>query len=191
MYPRKTITMAAFAAVLALFLFSPLPAAGDGFQGWFPTYRLEGAWLVVNPAVGIRGLETLIPQDLLGRKATIQLESLSADPTVGGFFPDADYLSLGVGEAVMTGPKTFKSTIVAYSMREEDPRDEIECIWVITSSSTFTGHRSQEATASFAIYLPSADQNGDLLPDAGAVPIVCIPLPFNAERVPMMPPCEP
>lgn len=194
MMSKKNLLIFAVVASAGM-LFSVTSDVESGGQG---RHRLDGAWLVSNPDVGIRGLETVTSIDPSGLRFSVRLTTLSGDPTVGGLCPAADYLSAGVGEAVMTGPSTADATIMAYAMRVEFPRDQIECIWVLSGTTQFT-EDTQDALVNFAIYptwlppevYPNPDANDDLIPDEGVSPYVCLPIPFQAKRVPMMPPCGP
>jgi hypothetical protein len=42
-----------------------------------------------------------------------------------------------------------------------------------------------------AFYLPTADADGDGLPEEGQEPIACLPYMITAKRVGVMPPCVP
>ncbi len=189
MFHKKSVAIWAFAA-LAGMMFSPAPNARGEDEG---RLRLDGAWLVTNPEVGIRGLETITSIDPSGRTVSVRLTTLSGDATVGGLCPHADYLSDGIGEMEMTSRSTADATMMLYAMRRELPRDQIECIWVISGSTAFT-KQTQDAEVIFAIYPlwmdPSIDENDDLIPDEDAEPALCLPLGFHAERVPMNFPCE-
>lgn len=161
--------------------------------------RLAGSWLVTSPA-GIRGSETMSALDPSGRRVAVRLTSLSADATGMGCCPDAEYLSVAIGDAVMTGPSEFEATLMAYSMKTGAVRDEVVCIWVMDVSGTVT-ENTQETTTTFTIY-PTSDTDVDMLPDdcdePCHIPIPGVPsdywptsitLPVNATRVPMVP-CE-
>lgn len=189
MIRKKSVVIWAFAAFAGmLFSVTPNVQGGDGGR-----LRLDGAWLVSNPEIGIRGLETITSIDPSGRRAAVSLTTLSGDATIGGLCQNADYLSAGIGELEMTSRSTADATIIAYSMRNAPIRDEIVCIWVISGPTTFTSD-TQEAEVNFAIYPlwmdPDIDADGDMLPDEGVEPFACIPISFQAKRVPMMPPCE-
>jgi hypothetical protein len=98
----------------------------------------------------------------------------------------------------MKGPRNASSTGVQYGMRlptEEECnagncRDQIECIWVTHGEAEFTDSETQEGSASLAIFSIAADQDGDLLPDEGTAPLVCLEFPMVGKRLPSLPPCE-
>ncbi len=176
---------AIFAGVL-IAVAPPVQGKNDDDQGEDDGYSLAGSWLVTSP-VGIRGVETITALDPSGRRLAVNLTSLSADATGMGCCPGADYLSVAIGDAVMTGPSEFEATIMAYSMKTADPRDEVVCIWVMNVSGTVT-EDTQETATLFTIY-PTSDSDLDMLPDDCDAPCLSITLPVDAKRVPMAP-CE-
>jgi hypothetical protein len=164
-------------------------------------YKLKGAWIRTS-VIGedtIRTKMTLTPADPSGKSAIVLVQGVSVDANVGGLCPNADYLTDLVGEGVMTGPSSNWGTVVGYSMRIEEPRDQIECIWIITGIAEFTGPDSEVGTGFVSIYptwlpagfYPNPDGDNDGLPDPGVPPFACIPLPFTGVRVPMLDPCTP
>ena len=65
MIRKKSVVIWAFAAFAGmLFSVTPNVQGGDGGR-----LRLDGAWLVSNPEIGIRGLETITSIDPSGRRA--------------------------------------------------------------------------------------------------------------------------
>jgi hypothetical protein len=48
-----------------------------------------------------------------------------------------------------------------------------------------------ELEGALAAYTPDQDADGDRLPDEGAVPMACFPIPVVFKRLPMFPACEP
>lgn len=193
MIRKKSVVIWAFAAFAGVLL-AVTPNLQGGDKG---RIRFDGAWLVSNPEIGIRGVEHISSIDPSGKRLSFTVHMLSGDPTAYGLCPEADYISAGAGEAVRTGPSTVDATILIYAMRKELPRDEIECIWEMTGSSTFT-RETQDAVINFAIYpmwmdpafYPYPDTDDDMIPDEDAPPFACIPVAFQAKRVPIMLPCE-
>jgi hypothetical protein len=165
-------------AIFAGMLFAVAPQVQGDDEG---RVRFEGAWLVTNP-IGIRFVETVSPIDPTGNRVAIHLTPISADATGMGCCPDADYLSVGIGEGVRTGPSTVEASILAYSVKTGALRDEIVCIWEMSVVSTFT-EDTQDAAGILTI-IPSIDENIDLLPDAGDEPCLQLPLGLTATRVP-------
>jgi len=194
MINKKTALLATIATIAgAILIFGPL---SDQASGGGEAVKLEGSWVMVGPTIGMRNLETFIPNPS-GRTAAVYGQAISADATAGGLCPNADYLSSSIGEVVLTGPSSVEATTVIYSMNKVAPRDQIECIWVANASAEFTAD-TQEGIINFSIYptwgfpgYPNPDADGDLLPDPGAEPILCLQVPFEAKRVPMIPPCTP
>jgi hypothetical protein len=189
MMSKKNVLIWAFAAFAGM-LFSVTPNVQGGDNG---RVRYDGAWLVTGPP-GIRFLETITSLDPSGRRVAVQLVPLSVDATGIICCPGAEYLSLAIGEGVMTGPRTLEASLMAYSMRsptqeewdEGERRDQVVCIWEISASSTFT-EDTQDGLGILKI-IPSTDADGDMLPDEGDEPclIGCLPLALTAKRVPVV-----
>jgi len=194
MFSKKIAVLTALATMVGAFLvFGPMQ--GDQAFGGGEAITFGGSWLMAAPTLGVKMLETLVPMDHFNKRFVVQAQNLTPNYTFNGLFP-ADYLSQFNGEAVKIGPSTLEATMIAYSIKKatlvaQDFRDTIVLIWVLHATSKFT-EDIQVFTGDAAVYLASADADGDLIPDEGAVPIVCIgPLEGTATRVPMMDPCGP
>ncbi len=209
MRSRKTYVLAAAAAVSIMFVIASPQLQGDKAEGWRHWVRLEGAWILRVTGLPIGMSETIYPTDVLGRTAVVRTDPVSNDMNLHALpgmceeglclCPETYRLTTGFGEAKLIAPRTALATIVQYGMRlpteaECDVgncRDQIECIWVTTGQAEFTDWKTQEGTASLAVFSVAADQDGDLLPDEGATPLFCMRYGLVGERLSFMPPCEP
>jgi hypothetical protein len=114
------------------------------------------------------------------------------EPTIFGSFPDADHLSNPIGQAVRTGLNTYELTLISYGTKKAElpgMLPEIVYIYVVYGKGVLTGQNTMEGEGTDSFFLPSADADGDGLPDEGAEPIYCFPYALTAKRVPLMPPC--
>jgi hypothetical protein len=87
-------------------------------------------------------------------------------------FPDEEFASPFVGEAVMTADGTIVFNSVWYGMNDSA---EIIFIGMNSGQARYTGPGKAEATNNLVFYYPSSDQDGDGLPDAGATPALAYP----------------
>jgi hypothetical protein len=158
-------------------------------------YKLEGAWIakVVDPAP-LQWTYTLSP-DPDGRSAAmygsinVGLKPVVLNPAL---FPDFEYSTDFVGELVMTGPNAMKFTAVWYGMKKGFPLDQIVLIGVNSGTGKFIGPGRTQVTHHLAFYAPSADADGDGLPDPGKAPSFCLPATISLDtRVPFLQPCTP
>jgi hypothetical protein len=158
------------------------------------SFKLEGSWIGKVPGTPVTWSYTLVP-DPSGRKAamsgSVQVP-LGPSVIIPSLFPDVEYYSPMVGQVVMTGPDTTEFTVVWYGMKKGFPFNQVVCIGVNSGQGKFTGPGKGMNTNHLAFYAPSADADGDGLPDPGAVPALCLPASLSVEtRVPIMPPCTP
>jgi len=157
-------------------------------------YKLEGAWVAKVVGSPLQWTYTLSP-DSSGRSASVSGSiQVHIPPAVvaPGLFAELEYNSPFVGEIVMTGRDTTKFTAVWYGMKEGYPFNEIVYIGVNSGWTKFTGPGQSEGTHHLAFYDPSADADGDGMPDPGTVPALCLPASSTLDtRVPMRPPCTP
>ncbi len=156
-------------------------------SAWTPhnPNRLEGGWLLNTPGV-FTGFMLCAPTDPSGMKAAFYAPAMTVDPGVLQQF-GADSMGGFVGEAAMTGPHSGKYTCVYYFLSQG------QIIWIVVDSGTATFAANNPGRVTFAhhmaIYPPTADTNGDLLPEQGS-PLFCLEAAGVATRVPMLPPCN-
>ena len=122
--------------------------------------KLEGAWIarVTAPAFPVTPQWTyvLVP-DPSGRRASI-FGSIDA----GFGTPGIDHDSPLLGQAVQTGPDTAKFNVVWHRM---DAPGHILAIGTASGTVTSVAPGKIRAEVNFAIYPPTADADGDGLPD--------------------------
>jgi hypothetical protein len=165
-------TMAAIAA--GLLAVAPLDAAPNGSGAM----KLEGAWIAKVPGTPAQWSYVVSP-DPSGRRA-----SLHGSIEVGFGNPlGSDYNSPLLGQAAMTGPDTVKFYSMWYGISRTTG---IVYIGVDTGEVQYLSTGEAIGTHNMAFYLPSADADGDGLPDPGATPVfVRPPLTTLETRLPI------
>jgi len=162
-----------------------------------PEWPIAGAWINIIPIPGLGDIVsewTVSPQDLSGQNFTSWMQPAKPEPTVFGSFPDADHQSDHIGQTVKTGLNTYESTLVGYGTKTAElpgMLPEIVYISVIYGKAQLIDENTMEGQGTHAFYLPSADADGDGLPDEGQEPIACLPYTVTSKRVQLMPPCVP
>jgi hypothetical protein len=117
---------------------------------------------------------------------------LGPSVVVPGLFPDLEYYSPLVGQVNLTGPDTSEFSAVMYGMKKAFPFNKVVCIIVNSGESKLLGPGKIQNANHLVFYAPTADADGDGLPDPGAVPALCLPASVSVEtQVPIMPPCTP
>ena len=122
--------------------------------------KLEGTWIARVTTGGFpvtpQWTYLLVP-DPSGRRASI-LGSVDA----GFGTPGVDHDSPLLGEAVQTGPDTADFNVVWHRM---DAPGHILAIGTASGTVTYAAPGKAAAVSHFAIYPPTADADGDGLPD--------------------------
>jgi hypothetical protein len=157
-------------------------------------FKLEGSWIGKVVGTPVTWSYALIP-DASGRSAalsgSIQVP-LGPSLLVPGLFTNLEYYSPMVGQVRMTGRDRIEGTAVWYGMKKGFPFNQIVCLGLNNVQGKFVEEDTLVLTNHLAFYDPSADADGDGLPDPGAVPALCVPGKVSVEtRVPIMPPCTP
>jgi hypothetical protein len=119
---------------------------------------------------------------------------VNPDTTFFGMFPDADYMSELVGEAVRTGPNTYDFSLIGYGAKTlVGVRNEIQYIWTVTGSMECLDGDNKTDSVHLAVYAAAQDADNDGFPDEGEEPALCVgpTILSAAKRVPLMPACEP
>jgi hypothetical protein len=162
-----------------------------------PEWPLAGAWINIIPIPDLGDIVaewTVSPQDLGGTNFISVTRLVTPEPTVFGSFPDADHTSDHIGQTVKTGLNTYESTLIGYGTKKAElpgMLPEIVYISVIYAKAQLIDENTMEGKGTHAFFLPSADADGDRLPDEGREPIACFPYTITSKRVPMLPPCVP
>ncbi len=158
------------------------------------SYKLVGSWAVKVPGTPVMWSYAVSPEPS-GRSAAIGGEihvPLGPSIIVPGLFPDLEYYTPFVGQVLMTGPDTCEFSSVWYGMKKGFPFNQVVLIGENNGQGRFTAPGKMVATNHMAFYAPSADADGDGLPDPGQAPVLCLPPSVGiGTRLPMLPPCTP
>jgi len=156
-------------------------------------FRLEGTWM--GRMTGTTTLEYTLsfsPSDPSGREASFQVSAVEDDdPTLGGMFPDAEYETGFMGQAVVTGPNEAAYTLPYYGMRRVGGVSQIVYIAVDSGTMRRTGPGKTEVAHYVAFYYSNQDADGNGLPDKGQAPFLCFAATTIDTRLPLLPPCKP
>jgi steroid delta-isomerase-like uncharacterized protein len=162
-----------------------------------PEWPIAGSWICILPIPGLGDIIlewTVNPQDLGGQNFTTVSRPAKPEATLFGTFPDADHQSDHIGQTVKTGLNTYESTMVGYGTKKAElpgMLPEIVYISVLYGKTQLIDENTMQGEGTHAFYLPSADADGDGLPDEGQEPIACFPYANTSKRVQLMPPCVP
>jgi hypothetical protein len=203
---RKIVVVSAMCIVaLVLATAWTVLAQGDWPPAAYQDCSLTGTWTVTSPQFGPGefGIASYGPEDpRTGRVAGI-VQSLGADPSLGGLAPDGEWVSPQYVTLLRTGPDTFQKTGIFYVMNGATPPAMAAWIFVLNLTAKTTGPDSYEWSGTMSIYsavahpghqfgdLPDQDLDNDGLPDEGQPPILCMPMNGVCHRVDLLPPCEP
>ena len=182
---RKTIVTVAVAATVAtIALFAATGASAGDDTG----YKLEGVWVAKVQGSPVQWTYTLSP-DPSGRRAALTgFIQVGVKPALLGIFTDTEFTSPIVGELVMRADGVTVFNSVWYGMKAGFPFDEIVYIGMNSGEARRTADNKAEGTHNIAYYDPSSDQDGDGLPDPGAVPVLVLPVTTVDTRLPLSPP---
>lgn len=170
-FKRRLVIIPTLAIVTVAMLVVPRIVASGQDQG---AYRLEGAWIA--RVSGMDGVPPGTPLPfqwsyVLAPSASARRASIHGSVDVA--FPQSilafDFASPIVGEMVQTGPDTVAFSSVWYHIVRSSPVDQIVLVGTARGEGRFTAPGQVEATHHFAFYLPSADTNGDGLPEGAPV----------------------
>ena len=198
---KRNIALLAIIMLTALLLTASLSVitesswAQDSEEPW-SGWPIVGSWISFIPRSADTGDVvqewTVSPQDLSGQNFTFVMRYANPVPTLLGAFPDADHMSDLIGQAVRTGLNTYEFTAIQYGTKKVPGKfPEILYISVMYGTARLIDENTMEGEGSHAIFLPSADADGDRLPDEGQEPIACFPYAFTSKRVGLMTPCVP
>ena len=166
---RYRAAMAVLASISVCLLMAAAPAMADKGSG---AYKLEGAWIAKVVGIPAQWSYVLVP-DPSGRRASVA-GSIDVGFSIGALFGPSDRASMLMANLVMTGPDRGVFNSVWYGLKELPETSPVseEVVWIGTSHGTFTfiAPGKLSAVHNFAFYSPSADGDGDGLPDPGAMP---------------------
>jgi len=152
-------------------------------------YRLGGGWVGGN--TNYTWSVMFAPSDPLGQTAAARNILKYFNSQFAGllFAFGAENVSDGTGEVKMVSPDTARWTLVAYmQVAPKQPGDPLQNKGIIVGHGTwqFTSDNTAVLNYTLDVYLPSADADGDGLPDADAQPILSVPTMDTAKRVPIL-----
>jgi len=161
---------------------------------------LEGIWTTMTPTPAGRSAIMSLVVDAQGSEGMVYTcvgKHPECSVTAYGLSPEAERVSDLLGYFVRTGANTFQFSVICHGIKGAGPEllDIGETLYMVVlagtaelvDSGTMIMHQ-----LTYAAYTPAQDLDGDRLPDEGAVPVVCAPLPqLPFKRLPMFPACEP
>ena len=157
----KSIGTMLVAAVVVLVLAGQVSAGNGGSAA----NKLEGAWIAKVQGAPLQWSYVLSPN------ASGRVASLHGSIDLGGASPiAADSSSPLIGEVVMTGPNSGKFTSLWYGI-SKTPVPHIVYIGMNNGVILFVDPYNVVGTSNIVFYLPTADADGDGIPDPDAVPI--------------------
>ena len=152
-------TLAAAAAV-----FVPTGEAGLA-NGGPASNKLQGAWIAKVQEAPLQW-SYVLSSDASGRTASIH-----GSIDIGGVSPvSADRSTPLIGEVVLTGPDSGKFTSLWYGI-SDTPTPHVAYIGMNNGDISFVDPAHVMGTSNIVFYLPSADADGDGIPDQDAVPL--------------------
>jgi hypothetical protein len=164
-FRRRWVLIPALASLFAALLLVPRFVE----SGQTGAVKLEGAWIAKVTAMDGVPAGTPLPFQwsyVLAPSASGRSASIHGSVDVA--FPESvvsDFHTPIVGEMVQTGPDTVAFTSIWYHVAEGSQVDQIVLIGMVRGEARFIGPGKAEATHHFALYLPSADADGDGLPE--------------------------
>jgi len=151
--------------------------------------KLGGTWIshrVDNTVDTFRATTIMIPLDPAGKTASMRASAVQWTPGYESvvFGLGGASTSDSVGEAKMISNNKAVWTMVAYE--QTLPPVKITAIEVYSGTFTITGSDTAVVEYSLKVYLPSADTDGDGMPDTGEPIHTADGLVDACERVPIL-----
>lgn len=129
-----------------------------------PVFVPGGVYVCFGPQIWT---DAPIPNDPAGNTTTHIGHYLTADPTLGGRFPEADNRRSAVGRGVRIGPYTWHVTAIQYGSKGL----ELQYMLLYCALETFSDDgETMFMEYTVECYLPEQDADGDGFPDEGEVP---------------------
>lgn len=150
------------AAAAALFVLTGEAGLANGGAA---SVKLQGAWIAKVQEAPLQWSYVLSPEPS-GRVASIH-----GSIDIGGASPiEADHTTPLIGEVALTGPDSGKFTSLWYGI-SDTPTRHIVYIGMNSGDIAFVDPGHVMGTSNIVFYLPSADADGDGIPDQDAVPL--------------------
>jgi hypothetical protein len=176
MLSKKNIALTILAAVGGTLLILSQTAWSDQ-QG--TSAKLEGAWVARLPGTPFQWNYVMTPAQPSGRRATAWGAFTIPIPGALVGLP-AQYqtmdLSVFSGELVMTGRNEAKGAVIWWGLKDTGTGiKQVVYIGMDSFTVTFTAPGKALVTHLMKFYDPSADTDGDGLPDPGQQPVFLAP----------------
>jgi hypothetical protein len=160
---------------------------------WFDLKRdplkLQGGWIGKSQGNDLQYNVQVSPNNNLvgfGATAVIQGTFLKGlDVSMGGRFPDADYLTPFSGEMVAEGLKVGYQMSIAYGMKEGDGGPEIVYILACWGRYTKVDEGKLAVRNHFHIYTPDQLAPYDGMPNESVEPVLCFKVRSTQIRIPI------
>lgn len=147
--------------------------------------KLEGAWMMTVPGTPVRASFNLIPSESSCRRASVAGDFIAGMPPVLYGLPP-QYIPEEVtipysGDLMMVGRHEAVGTLIWWAMRDTVPGEptypfrKVVHIGVSAVTASFTSPDKAQFVNRLIFYDPSADANGDGMPDPGVEPIFTVP----------------
>ena len=152
-------------------------------------YQIGGGW--VGGGSAYTWSVMFAPSDPAGQTAAARTILRNFNNQFSGLLAafGAETVSDATGEVKMVSPDTARWTLVSnFQVLPKQPGDVLENRAIVLAHGTwqFTSDNTAVLNYVLDVYLPSADADGDGFPDAGAQPVVSVPLLDTGKRVPIL-----
>ena len=187
--PRLTRKTHTFIATLGVALGTLLsPALNAWAQQPFP---FAGVWVVKMPGSPLLETFSISASDSTGTNGLMSVNSVIVDPTFGGAFTNAQSLTPGVGQVILTGTTNALFHELRYGMGTGPAGPQIEYFALFNGTFTLLSPDQASVLLSLSLYLPSQDTHGAGVPDPDQPPVNCAAFPLTMTRMPLLSPCTP
>ena len=152
-------------------------------------YQIGGGW--VGGGSAYTWSVMFAPSDPAGQTAAARTILRNFNNQFSGLLASfgAETVSDATGEVKMVSPDTARWTLVSnFQVLPKQPGDVLQNKAIVVAHGTwqFTSDNTALLNYVLDVYLPSADADGDGFPDAGAQPVVSVPLVDTGKRVPIL-----
>jgi hypothetical protein len=181
MFSKKNIVLAALTAAAAALLVVAQTAWSGGDR---ESIKLEGAWVARLPGTPTQWNYVMSSTESSGRRAS--LWGVFTVPIPGFLYGlptqyEPDELSPFSGELVLTGRNEAAGTVIWWGLKNTVPSEtypfkkQVVHLGVDSFTVSFAASGKAQATHHMKFYDPSADADGDGLPDPGKEPVFSAP----------------
>ena len=176
MLSKKNIALTILAAAGGTLLILSQSAWSDEHGS---SAKLEGAWVAKMPGTPFQWNYVMTPTEPSGQRATLWGTFTIPIPGFVYGLPaqyQPEELSVISGEVVMTGRNEAKGTVIWWGLKNTvSGIKQVVHIGVNSFTLSFTAPGKAQVTHHMKFYDPSADADGDGLPDPGQKPVFPVP----------------